>query len=407
MHSGLIPEAVRGGQDPIFALGRIAKERAATGADVVDATLGLLTDDDGRPALVEAAFDAMERVSREQAACYTPVAGPPEFLEAVVDDVCPEFAEYARPVATPGASGAIFAAAKVFAGTGGRAIVPNLYWGPYSSIIDSVGGSLRTFNLFRPDFTLDVDALLRAANQEAAERGRAFIVLNFPCNNPTGYSPAAVEWDDMARAVAELGREAPVTVLLDDAYSGYEQPETAEQSLAAWTAAVGTMLETATVLVAWTISKNFTQYGARVGALVALHRDGAERERLAGATGYVCRTTWSNTNHLWMLAATLLLTDPSLAQLAAAQRKRLVEMLRARAAHFASLAAGAGLRHAPYSGGFFTTVATANGSAAAAAMRDENVFAIPMDTGVRIALCSTPVRQIGRVVAAAARAVSA
>jgi molybdopterin-binding protein len=37
--------------------------------------------------------------------------------------------------------------------------------------------------------------------RHATEQGRVFLVLNFPCHNPTGYSLSPEEWDGVAEVV--------------------------------------------------------------------------------------------------------------------------------------------------------------------------------------------------------------
>src|SRR6185436_16703117 len=68
----------------------------------------------------------------------------------------------------------------------------------------------------------------------------------------------------------------------------------------------------ATLLVAWSASQSFAQYGARVGACLAVETDAEERERTRQALGHACRGTWSNCNHLGMLAVAECLTEPEL-----------------------------------------------------------------------------------------------
>ena len=166
------------------------------------------------------------------------------------------------------------------------------------------------------------------------------------------------------------------------------------------------MLGPAVVLVAWTASKSFAQYGARVGALVALHTEADERKRIESALGFSCRGTWSNCNHLGLLAITDLLSEPALKARADAERERLIRLLDERVAIYNSEAGRAGLRYPRYEGGFFVTVFTAGAARAAAAMREEGVYAVPLEGALRVALCSTPARDVPRLVRALREGIS-
>jgi aromatic-amino-acid transaminase len=154
----------------------------------------------------------------------------------------------------------------------------------------------------------------------------------------------------------------------------------------------------ATVLVAWSASKAFAQYGSRVGACLALEDDPEELERIRQALGFSCRGTWSNCNHYGMLAVTECLTDPELSRRTLAEREELRRLLFARAGRFNELARAAKLHYPRYRGGFFVTVFTPDSQRTAAAMRERGVYVVPMLGAVRVAICSTPLAAIGRLV---------
>ena len=405
MASCLIPDAAtREGNDPIFALHGEAVRRAADGESILNCTLGALMDDDGRLAVMPSVFQAMDRVPRDKAAGYAPIAGDPPFLNAVIADVCGDAAlqSQAVAVATPGSTGAIHHAIVNFLEPGQAALAPSYYWGPYRTISTHARRSVETFNMFDEETRLDLGAFAQTLNAQVERQGRALVLFNFPCNNPTGYSLDAAEWGAVADIVREAGERGPVAFLLDHAYARFGDEDSNR-----WIDYVPRMLETATVLVGWTISKSFAQYGARVGSLVALNRDEAERERISNALGYSCRAVWSNCNHLGLLAATELLTDPDLRERSTAERAQMIALLDERVAVFNELARQAGLAYPRYEGGFFVAVFTPDGEATAAAMRDAGVYVIPMKGAVRVALCATPAAALPRLVDAMAKGIQA
>jgi len=166
-----------------------------------------------------------------------------------------------------------------------------------------------------------------------------------------------------------------------------------------WIAQADRVLETATLLVAWTASKSFAQYGARVGALVAVHPDPAERARIQNALAFACRGTWSNCNHGGQLAIAELLTDANLAAKVGVERAHLVRLLDERVQAFNREAARAGVRHPRYEGGFFVSVFAPDAEAAAERLKAQGIFTVPLPGALRIALCSTPARDVPRLVA--------
>jgi aromatic-amino-acid transaminase len=107
-----------------------------------------------------------------------------------------------------------------------------------------------------------------------------------------------------------------------------------------------------------------------------------------------------------MTAVTRLLVEPPLREAAAAERAALVALLRERVDAFNAAARRAGLSYPRYDGGFFTTVFAEDGDAVCRRMRAEGVFAVPQGKGVRLALCSVPVRQVPRLVDTLARSLA-
>ena len=169
--SCLIPDAAaREGNDPIFALHGEAVRRAAAGESILNCTLGALMGDDLRLAVMPSVFEAMDRVPREAAVGYAPIAGDPAYLAAVVDDVCGtgDLASQAVAVATPGSTGAIHHAVHNFLEPGQAALAPSYYWGPYRTITTHARRAIETFNMFDARTRLDIDAFATSLHDQVA-----------------------------------------------------------------------------------------------------------------------------------------------------------------------------------------------------------------------------------------------
>jgi aromatic-amino-acid transaminase len=394
--SFLIPVSIdRPGDDPIFALDREARARAAAGEDVLNATLGALMEDDGRLAVMPSVRVALERVDPVRAAGYAPIAGEPRFLEAVRADLFGDgaLAGQSVAVATPGGTGAVHHAIVNFLDLDQALLTTSYYWGPYKTLAEHTRRRIATFRMFDGGGRLDLEALEAAVERQAAEQGRVLLVLNTPCHNPTGYSLDEGEWQALTRILKARAERAPIALLLDLAYAHF-----GARGSGAWVRHAEQLAGHVLVLCAWTISKAFTQYGARVGALVAVHPDATERKRLLNALAYSCRGTWSNCNHLGMLTIGALLDDPELRARSLRERDRLRALLGERVAAFKAAAGAAGLAFPRYEGGFFVTVFTRNSEVCARTMRDLGAFVVPLPGAVRVALCSTPVGRVQRLV---------
>jgi aromatic-amino-acid transaminase len=394
--SGVIPSVRdRLGDDEIFALHRLAMERAAKGESILNSTLGTLATEDGQLAVMPSVLETMARLQGPVTAGYAPVAGKPDYLRAVIADVFGDgpLASQAVSAAVPGGTGAIYQAIVNFLEPGQKLLATSFHWGPYPGIAGNLDRDFDTFEMFTEEGAFNVEALTAAVDRHIEDQGRAMVVLNFPCHNPTGYSLSDEEWQSTCDVLRRAGERAPVTVLFDVAYFWF-----AGDKATSWVDRIPGLLESTTVLIAWTASKSYCQYGSRTGALIGLHRDPDELTQIGNALGYTCRATWSNCNHLGQLAATELITNPELHARWVAERDELVGLLDQRIVLFNELAAQAGRRTPRYDCGFFIVVFTPDSERAAAAMRDEGVFVLPIPGAVRIALCHTTKKDLPRLV---------
>ncbi|MFO0591773.1 MAG: aminotransferase class I/II-fold pyridoxal phosphate-dependent enzyme [Polyangiaceae bacterium] len=388
----------RPSDDPIFALNAEAKARQAAGEAIINATVGALLDDSGALAMLPSVSAAIRDVPAHVTAGYPPIAGPPDFLRAVAQDLLGPHANLAASAATPGGTGALHHAIASFVEHGQTVLTSSFYWGPYKTLSDQQGRELATFRMFDPAGRFDVAQLERHLHQVLEAQGRALVLLNSPCHNPTGYSLDASEWSDVATAVAGASSKGPITVAIDGAYALY-----GARALTSDRDRILKMAEHAQVVFAWSASKSFTQYGSRVGALVAFCPDETDRKRVAAALSFACRGTWSTCNSSGMSAITRALVEPELRARVDAERAELKALLDRRVATWNEHARAAGLVFPRYDGGFFTTVLCDGAFDVGAALKQDGVFVVPQAGALRVALCSVAERDVPRLVAAIAK----
>ncbi|MEY2745439.1 MAG: hypothetical protein RL112_481, partial [Planctomycetota bacterium] len=363
--------------------------------------LGALMEDDGTLAILPTVVEALRAVPAKRAAAYAPISGDAPYLAAVVEDVfgSTPVAPWCVAAATPGGTGALHHAIALFLEPGQSLLTTDFHWAPYDTLATQARRGVRDFRMFDAKGRFDLAAYERGLAECLAEQGRALVFLNTPCHNPTGYSLDEGEWSEVARLTRAAGEKAPVAFLLDMAYARFGGP-----ALQRWQRHAEAILETCTFLVAWTGSKSLAQYGSRIGALLAASRDADERARIRNALAFACRGTWSNCNHAGILAAVELLSKPELRAKVDDERARLVRLLDERVAAFNQAAQARGLSYPRYEGGFFVSVFVRDAERTAAAMRSDGVYVVPMEGAVRVALCSTPARDVGRLVESLAKA---
>jgi len=401
----LIPMAAdRPGDDPIFSLNAEARRRAAAGESILNATIGALLEDDGSLAILPSVSDAVAEVDPRRAAAYAPISGESAFQQAVIDDTfgSSPLNQYSVAAATPGGTGAILHAITNFLEPGQSILVPQYYWGPYGIIAAHTARKVETFEMFNAEGRFNLEAFEESMSAQLERQGRVLFISNFPCNNPTGYSLDDAEWDGLSQVIEAQAKKGPVSFLLDLAYARFGAAGSER-----WVDHVERFAHCAQLLVAWTASKAFAQYGARVGALVAVHPDSSERDRLKAAMGFACRGTWSNCNHQAMVAITELLLDKEKRRRATGEREVLKRLLRERVDAFNQAASGTALHYPRYEGGFFVSVFTPDAEKTAARMRELGVFVVPLVGAVRVALCSTRAQDIPRLISALEKGIAA
>ncbi len=394
----------RPGDDPIFTINSLANARRAAGMKVVNASLGALLDDDGNLAVMDAVTEAFRAVPPARGAAYAPIAGDPVYLEAVLDDALggTKLRDCAVAVATPGGTGALVTAVMNFLEPGQALYTSSYYWSPYRIIADQNKRTVATFPMFDEGGKFHLAAFESNLVELLQRQGRALVILNFPCHNPTGYTLDEDEWKGVVAALERCAKHGPIALLVDLAYAHF-----GVQDRVLWARLLEPIASKVTILAAWTASKSFAQYGARVGALIAAVPDADARSHVANAMSYSCRGSWSNCNHAGLLAVTSLLTDPSLVSRVGKERAALVQGVSERVDAFNRAASEKGLRYPRYEGGFFVSVFTPNAKVTADVAAEGGVYVVPMDGAVRIALCSVAVRDVEMLVDHVARGIAA
>jgi isopropylmalate/homocitrate/citramalate synthase/aspartate/tyrosine/aromatic aminotransferase len=388
---------VKFGDDPIFALSREVVARRAEGRRCVDATLGVLVDDSGALSVLPTLIETVRSTQPAEWAAYASSTGLDSFCEAVINDCLgrhPALRERAVAVATPGSTGAIRTAFATFLDRDQAGLSSSLCWSTYPIIAQATQRVLKTFSMFRAtDLAFDVESFERALTELIDAQGRALVLLNDPCHNPSGYSMSKADWTAVAGVLRDASARAPVTVVLDAVYSAY-MPEGLEVALSV----LEPLAEQLLLSIAWSASKSFTSYGMRTGALTVVVPKASQRARIRDTLACQCCGTWANCNRGALVSITRLLTEPHLIDAIARERGEVMELLARRSSLFSSLADVAGLVRPSYKGGFFTSVFVDDPQAVAARMRAAGVYVVPMAGVVRIALSACPAADVPQLV---------
>jgi aromatic-amino-acid transaminase len=387
------------GADPIFSLNAAAQKRAATGEHVINATIGALLDDDGKLVILKTVMEQYAALTPPEIAPYAPIAGDPAYLLALTQRHWPEVTTYGAGVAAPGGTGGLAVSIRNFLQPGDALLTAAPFWGPYSTIAAENQAKLVTAPFPPTGEPLDRAAWREKLDSIAAAQGRVLVWLNDPCHNPTGRSLSAENRKALLALLRETSSRAPVTLLLDLAYLDYtREPAELRAALDDYRA----FGEEGKVLVAacLSLSKAYTIYGARAGALVfPWNSDAALQAALATS----CRGTFSNCARAPMSVLLRISRSVEAQQRLAAEHAHWNQVLLERTEALDAALKAEGLAGAPWQGGFFVTLEVANPAEVCDKLQAEGVFVVPIPEGLRVGVCALKANDAPRFAAAVRR----
>lgn len=253
-------------KDPIFT---IAEEAKKAGAGKIDASIGILLDEEGKPFVYECVKEAITKVAAdaERAAPYPPLTGDLTYRTCVTELILGKGAT-APSIATNGGTGAIEMNLLLAREMGiQNAILPLPSWPNHKRMLKG-----RNMNIVEVPFLEKkkptLDPLLDAMTKQKEPH---LLILQGSSHNPTGKLWTSDEWKQLGAAVAASNHVA----LLDLPYQGLGRGMEEDMEPVRILKDAG-----ATVLVAWSASKNHGIYAYRAGLALAITEDDAEGENI-------------------------------------------------------------------------------------------------------------------------------
>ena len=389
-----------GNSGPDLAFSINAKVKAAQAKfgkeNVINAVLGTLADDEGNIIALDSFYKRLETMDRGLIASYAPIEGEKAFRETVLDLLFEENRPdaYMAVVSTPGGTGAIRNGIFSYADIGDPVICHDYFWQPYQKMCIEFGRDFRTYNFFTRDFKFDLTAYKACQDEALKDHDRMVSIINSPGNNPTGYSLSDEEWDEVikiSKEAVEKGKK--ITLIIDVAYIEFAGHGEQKKFFKKFEG----LPENFMVLVAFSMSKAYTAYGLRSGAVVGISSSKEEIEDFKDAMATSARCNWSNGVHAPQQILVELAKDENKGEYDK-ELASLKAMLKERADVFVKEAADHKINIIPYFGGFFAFVPSARAFEITEKLEKENIFTIPSAKGIRIALCATNKKDVVKLV---------
>jgi len=382
-----------------MAIARCGKDK------VVNATIGAILDDNESLVCLPTVENVFRSLPINEIINYAPIAGLPDFLEAAVNltfaDNRPE--GYIKAVATAGGSGSIHHTIWNYSEIGDTVLTSDWFWGPYRVLCEDALRKIDTFTLFDEQQNFNIVAFTAKVNSLLDKQDSLVIIINAPAHNPTGYSLKDNEWEQVINVLKEVAKQTDkrVILLVDIAYLDYAGEKNKCRS---FMRKLGGLPANILTILAFSMSKGYTMYGQRTGAMIGVTSSQEVATEFENINQFTSRATWSNINRGCMRLLTEIYRDKGILSQVESERNRYYQMIRQRADIFVKEAHETNLHMLPYIAGFFLTIPASNPDAVCDRLHDDNIFAVPLGKGVRIAVCAVPAAKITGMAAKVAKA---
>lgn len=375
---------------------------------VTNATIGALLDDNEALVCLPTVEKVLRNLPIAELINYAPIAGLPDYLDAVVDvtfaDQKPD--AYTKAIATSGGSGVIHHTIWNYTEIGDTVLTHDWFWGPYRVLCEDALRKLDTFSMFDEQQKFNLQSFESKLSALLQKQNTALIIINTPAHNPTGYSVSDDEWAKLLDICKQFAKnqDKRIVILADIAYLDFAGEQ---QACRAFMRQFSNLPDNILVVMGYSMSKSFTMYGQRCGAMIGISSSKDIIQEFEDINQYTSRATWSNINRGAQRLLATIVRDKALFDQVNAERDQGYQTIQERAGIFTAEAVQANLKMLPFIAGYFLTIPAKNPQAVCDKLHDDLIFAVPLGKGVRIAVCAVPSRKIKGMAAKVAAAMAA
>lgn len=377
-----------------FQIAGEAKQRKKANPQTIDATIGSLKDEDGKFLFFKTVDKTIRTLPKESVYAYSSLDGGKEFHEAILDWALGDFKEeilnkiHYRIIATSGGTGAVSNALTANTNKDETIILPHIYWGPYASMASVNQLDIAEYKML-DDGKFNIQGLSEVIDKVGKNQKSITIILNDPCNNPTGYS---LSNNELKSVVETLNQRSDIkfNLIYDIAYFDYEISDNNNREKFSILAKIK---ENTIVSIALSCSKTFSIYGLRTGAQIIIGKNKDDVDENYDISKLLSRTLWSNVTRSGIETFTTIMNNQSLLKSFKAELTLANEMLKERVKIFLREADQYQLDYFPYHGGFFITVNFENSDLLVEELKKEDIFIIPLTNAIRISISSITINE--------------
>lgn len=384
----------------ILSLSVVASAAKKKDPTVINASSGMFKNEDGILYEFSSVKKIVSSLSVSEKYSYADSGGTENFTKAISYFIFGQYLEEVQKqchtacIPTPGGSGALNLIFSNYVNPGETIFLPNNMWENYLNMCRDTGINPKTYRLFNEQGVFDMEGLIAQINELQKTQKRILILINDPCENPTGFCMKDEDYDRLI-AISKNNPDTDFIYLMDIAYFDFYNvnPNIIRKRLSK----LKDIPNNALAFYVFSGSKSFGLYGLRIGALMALSHDEQEIEIFKNAVSFSSRSKWSSAATMGINIVENLVLNQEYLHSYQEEIKSVCAALEKRSLAFLKSAKEVGLVTLPYERGFFVCVPVSNPQEAAKLLREDKVYLVATRNCLRIALCSINENEAARL----------
>ena len=376
----------------ILQISKDAQEAQKTNPNVINASIGMFFDEDRKVGGMPSVLKALRELPDMSVLPYPAVDGGKAFKDNVIAWTFGDYEKqirenmYVDACATPGGSGAIASTFAVYSNPNDSVFVSNIRW-QYDRFADRAKIKIFEHNTFDGD-GFDLNSFEKELGNLCKIQKRVIVIINDPCHNPTGYTLSLDEFKTIIDVVNKY-KDNDIVFLYDVAYLEY----TSEKDNRIKMLELLRLEAHVITILAFSGSKTFGAYGLRLGAAIGLTKSKSKIEDFRPKFVNEARGSWSATPTISIELLNYFSNKDVLVKFEK-ELSHIKSIVKKRSELFISQAKEIGLKTYPFRSGFYVIVLTDKPMELFEKLSKVGIYLVPMENGIRIALCSISLREI-------------
>lgn len=378
--------------DIILKLNQEAEEKIKTDSSIINGTIGMLFNDDRHLAFDEIISNLISLHNKEKDLVYSTVTGTNEYKTAIykwfIKDYTSISMDEFKFISTPGGTGACsISIHDTLKENNSVLIVPEISWPNYLTIASLNNIEVYKYKNYEGDHFNIKDIKSYIENNYLLKK--ISILINDPCQNPTGYAIKENEWNEIISIIKKYNINNNISLILDLAYFDYASFNEKKNLFNA----IEALKDYVNIYICFSFSKTFSMYGLRLGALAMLLKD--NKEEIFKNASLTARGLWSNVNHLGMNVVSDLVNNEETLLNIRSMIEDNIKLVKNRADIFLKEAKEVNLKYYPYDSGFFITIPVKDSISIIEELKKEKIYIVPINlTTIRVSLSCIPTKDI-------------